>query len=82
MCDIVSSSGALGEIVFVVADCHVGDVAVFVGDRSVDGVDEAFVRCDVEFGVAFEYFLVEGGIDFDTVVLHEIASGLGSRLRS
>lgn len=65
----------LGDVVFVVADGDVNNFALVVLNRSVNGVDKAFVRCDVEVRVAVENFFVDILVDTHGIFLNEVASG-------
>ena len=65
----------LGKVAFGEGHVDVGDVAVGVQNRGVDGVDEALVRGDIELGVAVEHFAVERRIDLYGVLLDQSCAG-------
>ena len=64
----------MGEVVVGVGDLVVDDAAVF-GDGGDFGVDETAVGFEAEFGVAFENFFVEVGVDVDGVGFYEGFAG-------
>ena len=64
----------LRQIVFTVSDIDIGYISILVGDRSVDGVDEALIRSYVKSSIAVKHFFVELRVDLDCIGLHKVTA--------
>ena len=72
----------LRQIVFTVSDIDIGYISILVGDRSIDGVDEALIRSYVKSSIAVKHFFVELRVDLDCIGLPQGHGLLHSHPRS